>query len=103
VREENPEIEVAIVLPTFAWVGDYRAHIAGPLAYYVSCFQRAGGTPETLVAGSPPEVAEQILAYREAAGGPLSYTAEFNWPGLDRGVLAEAMALFAESVIPLVR
>ena len=29
--------------------------------------------------------------------------AEFAWPGLDRGVLAEAMALFAESVTTLVR
>jgi alkanesulfonate monooxygenase SsuD/methylene tetrahydromethanopterin reductase-like flavin-dependent oxidoreductase (luciferase family) len=102
-REENPTIELAIVLPTFAWLGDYRPLIAEPLAYYVSCFRRDGTMPDTLVAGSPEHVAERILAYREAAGGELSYTAEFAWPGLDRGVLAEAMALFGESVTTLVR
>lgn len=102
-REENPEIEVAIVLPTFAWVGDYRARIAEPFAYYVSCFEHAGDTADTLVAGDPAAVAERMLAYEEAAGGSLSYIAEFNWPGLDGGVLAEAMAVFAENVIPLVR
>lgn len=102
-REENPDIEVAIVLPTFAWEGDYRAHIREPLAYYVSCFDRAGGMPDTLVAGSPDAVAQQMLTYQEAAGGSITYTAEFCWPGLDRGVLTEAMELFTERVLPLVR
>jgi alkanesulfonate monooxygenase SsuD/methylene tetrahydromethanopterin reductase-like flavin-dependent oxidoreductase (luciferase family) len=102
-RDENPGIELAIVLPTFAWIGDYRPLIAEPLAYYVSCFRRDGTSPDTLVAGSPEHVAEHIHAYREAAGGELSYTAEFAWPGLDRGVLAEAMALFTESVTKLVK
>jgi alkanesulfonate monooxygenase SsuD/methylene tetrahydromethanopterin reductase-like flavin-dependent oxidoreductase (luciferase family) len=91
------------VLPTFAWDGDYQRYIEAPLSYYVSCFGRAGGLPETLVAGSPDKVAEQMLAYEQAAGGALSYTAEFCWPGLDRGVLAEAMTLFAERVLPLLR
>jgi len=102
-REEKADVEVAIVLPTFAWEGNYQAHIKEPLAYYVSCFGSAGDRLDGLVAGSPDEVAERMLAYLEAAGGTLSYTAEFNWPGLDRGVLAESMAIFAESVIPLVR
>ena len=102
-RAENPDVGLAIVLPTFAWEGDYQPYIQGPLAYYASCFGRVGGQPKTLVAGSPDEVAEQMLAYQQAAGGALSYTAEFCWPGLDRGVLAEAMALFAERVLPLVR
>jgi alkanesulfonate monooxygenase SsuD/methylene tetrahydromethanopterin reductase-like flavin-dependent oxidoreductase (luciferase family) len=101
-RDENPAIELAIVLPTFAWIGDYRPLIAEPLAYYVACFGRDAGVPDTLVAGSPERVAERILAYRDAAGGELAYTAEFAWPGLDRGVLAEAMALFTESVTKLV-
>jgi alkanesulfonate monooxygenase SsuD/methylene tetrahydromethanopterin reductase-like flavin-dependent oxidoreductase (luciferase family) len=102
-REENPGVELAIVLPTFAWEGDYRRHIQAPLAYYVASFDRAPGLPETLVAGSPEQVAEQMLAYEEAGGGLLSFTAEFCWPGLDRGVLTEAMALFAERVRPLVQ
>ncbi len=42
-------------------------------------------------------------AYEQAAGGGLNYTAEFCWPGLDRGVLAEAMTIFAERVMPLFR
>jgi alkanesulfonate monooxygenase SsuD/methylene tetrahydromethanopterin reductase-like flavin-dependent oxidoreductase (luciferase family) len=102
-RDENPDIELAIVLPTFAWVGDFRPLIAEPLAYYVSCFRRDGEMPDTLAAGSPEEVAERIVAYREAAGGELGYTAEFAWPGLDRAVLAESMALFTERVTTLVR
>lgn len=102
-REENPAIELAIVLPTFAWVDDYRPLIVEPLAYYVSCFRHDEAMPDTLVAGRPEHVAEQILAYRDAAGGELNYTAEFAWPGLDRGVLAEAMALFTESVTKLVQ
>jgi alkanesulfonate monooxygenase SsuD/methylene tetrahydromethanopterin reductase-like flavin-dependent oxidoreductase (luciferase family) len=102
-RAESPDLELAIVLPTFAWEGDYRRHIEAPLGYYVRCFDRAGGPPETLVAGPPERVAEQMLAYERAAGGAISFTAEFCWPGLDRGVLAEAMALFAERVLPLVR
>lgn len=102
-RDEQPDAEVSIVLPTFAWTGDYWPHIREPLAYYVSCFQHAGDTPTALVAGSPEDVASRMLSYQEAARGELSYTAEFCWPGLDRGVLAEAMALFAEEVLPLVR
>ncbi len=102
-RQENPEIEVAVVLPTFPWEGDYWRHIRAPLAYYISCFQGSGDTPDTLVAGRPDDVAERMLAYQEAAGGNLSYTAEFCWPGLDRKVLAEAMAIFADSIFPLVR
>jgi alkanesulfonate monooxygenase SsuD/methylene tetrahydromethanopterin reductase-like flavin-dependent oxidoreductase (luciferase family) len=104
-REENPDVGLAIVVPTFAWEGDYQQHIQAPLSYYANCFGRAGGggLPETLVAGSPERVAEQVLAYERAAGAGFSYTAEFCWPGLDRGVLAEAMALFAERVLPLVR
>ena len=102
-REENPEIEIAIVLPTFAWEGDFLAHVREPLSYYVSCFGRDGAIPEALVAGSPDAVAEEMLAYQEAAGGELSYTAEFCWPGLDRTILAEAMALLAEAVLPAVR
>src|SRR6266536_4456703 len=88
---------------TFECEGDYRRHIEAPRSYYVSCSGRAGGLPETLVAGSPDPVPEQMHAYEQAAGGGLNYTAEFCWPGLDRGVLAEAMTIFAERVMPLFR
>jgi alkanesulfonate monooxygenase SsuD/methylene tetrahydromethanopterin reductase-like flavin-dependent oxidoreductase (luciferase family) len=102
-RTTSITIGTGVLLPTFAWEGDYRQHIEASLSYYVSSFGRAGGLPETLIAGSPETVAEQMLAYEQAAGGALSYTAEFCWPGLDRGVLAEAMTVFAERVLPLLR
>ena len=44
-----------------------------------------------------------MLEYEKAAGGTLSFTAEFCWPGLDRSVLAEAMTVFAEQVLPVVQ
>jgi alkanesulfonate monooxygenase SsuD/methylene tetrahydromethanopterin reductase-like flavin-dependent oxidoreductase (luciferase family) len=100
-REENPEIGVAIVLPTFAWEGDYRPHVEAPFAYYASCFERPGQPVDVLVAGSPGEVADRMRAYQGAAESELSYTAEFCWPGLDRAVLREAMGIFAERVLPL--
>lgn len=102
-RDENPDVGLAIVLPTFAWLGDYRPQIREAFAYYVSCFQGTNETPEPLIAGTPEEVAGAMREYERAAGGALSFTAEFCWPGLDRAVLAEAMALFAEQVLPLVR
>lgn len=102
-REENPKVKLAIVLPTFAWDGDYARHIEGPFAYYVSCFERPGRSQPTLIAGTPEQVAARMRAYDDVAGGGLSYAAEFCWPGLDRGVLREAMALFSDRVLPLVR
>jgi alkanesulfonate monooxygenase SsuD/methylene tetrahydromethanopterin reductase-like flavin-dependent oxidoreductase (luciferase family) len=102
-RDENPDIELGIVLPTFAWDGDPWPHIREPFGYYVSCFQSAGETPESLVVGLPEDVAERMAAYEDAAGTEISFTAEFCWPGLDRGVLREAIELFGERVLPLVR
>jgi len=102
-RDENPEIAVAIVLPVFAWDGDPWPHIREPLEYYISCFQGAGDTPESLVVGRPEEVAAAMLAYEEAAGTPIHFTAEFCWPGLAPSVLSEANATFGERVLPLVR
>jgi alkanesulfonate monooxygenase SsuD/methylene tetrahydromethanopterin reductase-like flavin-dependent oxidoreductase (luciferase family) len=102
VREERADLELAIVLPTFAWEGDPTRHIRQPFSYYDSCFEDAGDRRGLLLVGGPEEVAERMLAYEEAAGQEISFTAEFCWPGLDRGVLNEAMALFAERVLPLV-
>ena len=55
------------------------------------------------VLGTPDEVAAKIRAYDEAAGGGVHFIAELVWPGLDRGLLAETLALFAERVLPQLR
>ena len=55
------------------------------------------------VLGSPGEVAEGIRAYDEAAGGGVHFVAELAWPGLERGLLAEAVQLLAERVLPQLR
>jgi alkanesulfonate monooxygenase SsuD/methylene tetrahydromethanopterin reductase-like flavin-dependent oxidoreductase (luciferase family) len=58
---------------------------------------------DSIVMGTPEQVAEQLHAFREAAGGDLHYIARLYWPGMDPGLQREAMAVFAEGVLPLVR
>jgi alkanesulfonate monooxygenase SsuD/methylene tetrahydromethanopterin reductase-like flavin-dependent oxidoreductase (luciferase family) len=58
---------------------------------------------ESIVLGTPEQVAEQISAFRDAAGGELHYIARLYWPGMDPALQREAMAVFAEQVLPLVR
>ena len=53
------------------------------------------------VLGRPQEVAERIAAFADAAGGNLHWSAELVWPGLDPGVLREAMHVLADEVRPL--
>jgi alkanesulfonate monooxygenase SsuD/methylene tetrahydromethanopterin reductase-like flavin-dependent oxidoreductase (luciferase family) len=55
------------------------------------------------VLGTPEQVAERIDAFREAAGGDLHYIARLYWPGMDPALQREAMAVFAEQVLPRVR
>jgi hypothetical protein len=42
-------------------------------------------------------------AFQEAAGGPLHYVARLYWPGMDPGLQREALHVFADGVLPLVR
>jgi hypothetical protein len=48
-------------------------------------------------------VAEHIASLRDAAGADLHFVARLYWPGMALGVQREAMAVFAERVIPLLR
>jgi alkanesulfonate monooxygenase SsuD/methylene tetrahydromethanopterin reductase-like flavin-dependent oxidoreductase (luciferase family) len=57
---------------------------------------------ETVV-GTPEEVAEGIRAYRDAAGEDLHYIAQLYWPGMPYEQQREAMRVFAERVMPLLR
>jgi alkanesulfonate monooxygenase SsuD/methylene tetrahydromethanopterin reductase-like flavin-dependent oxidoreductase (luciferase family) len=114
-----------VVLPTFAWPeGDAWERIRDPFHYFVwkyTDMERARGRtgpaplPPALgpgeeaalrgmmLLGTPDEVAEGILRYREIAGDGLHFIAEFCWPGLDPGLRREAMAVFAEEVAPNAR
>jgi len=65
--------------------------------------EREWALREAMVIGTPEQVAERILAYREAAGAEVHYVAQLYWPGLDPGLQREALAVFAEEVAPLVR
>ena len=58
---------------------------------------------QSIVLGRPDDVAEQIALIRDAAGGELHYIARLYWPGIDPAVQREAMAIFAEEVIPELR
>ncbi len=58
---------------------------------------------EQIVLGRPDEVAERIAAFADAAGGDLHYIARLYWPGMDPALQREAMAIFAEEVIPKLR
>jgi alkanesulfonate monooxygenase SsuD/methylene tetrahydromethanopterin reductase-like flavin-dependent oxidoreductase (luciferase family) len=56
---------------------------------------------ETALVGSPIEVAHSIRAYCDAAGtGNVHFIARLYWPGMDASLQREAIAVFAEQVLP---
>ena len=57
---------------------------------------------DSVLLGTPKEVAERIRAYQEAAGGDLHFIARLYYPGMDPGMQRDVMHLFAEEVAPLV-
>jgi alkanesulfonate monooxygenase SsuD/methylene tetrahydromethanopterin reductase-like flavin-dependent oxidoreductase (luciferase family) len=111
-------------LPTFAWPDADRWQLVREHHWYVTwkyedMTEARGrlGPPATvpplpahredelraqIVLGSAEEVADRLLAFQDAAGGRLHYIARLYWPGMDPGLQREAMAVFAEQVIPLV-
>jgi alkanesulfonate monooxygenase SsuD/methylene tetrahydromethanopterin reductase-like flavin-dependent oxidoreductase (luciferase family) len=115
----------SVHLPTFAWRGDdawgrVREHqwyidwkyedmeaargarppgaAAPPLPTH-----REESVRDSMVLGTPEQVAERLVALRDAAGGRLHYIARSYFPGMDPAVQRETMAVFAEEVAPLVR
>lgn len=114
----------AIVHPTFAWdEGDAWAVAREPFLYYAWKYGdmehargRTGPAPlpapdardearlrETAVVGSPEQVAGALRRYAEVVDGDLHYIAEFCWPGMDPAVQREALEIFGERVLPLLR
>ena len=57
----------------------------------------------SLILGSPAEVADTIDEYRRAVGGELIFVADLYYPGLPWDVQCRALKIFAEQVAPLVR
>ncbi len=57
----------------------------------------------SIVLGRPEQVAEQIAAFRDAAGGDVHYIARLYWPGMDPALQREAIDVFGEAVAPLLR
>jgi alkanesulfonate monooxygenase SsuD/methylene tetrahydromethanopterin reductase-like flavin-dependent oxidoreductase (luciferase family) len=113
-------------LPTFAWPdGEEGWRLVLPHHHYVwwkyedmeDARGRTGPPPpappitaereaelrDMIVCGTPAEVAEQIGALRDAAGGRLHYIARLYWPGMEAGVQRAAMRVFAEEVAPALR
>lgn len=56
-----------------------------------------------ILVGAPQEVAEGLDAFRRAAGDRIHLIARLYWPGLDPPVQREAMEVYAEDVMPLLR
>jgi alkanesulfonate monooxygenase SsuD/methylene tetrahydromethanopterin reductase-like flavin-dependent oxidoreductase (luciferase family) len=57
----------------------------------------------SILLGTPEQVAEQIRAYEEAAGGDLHFVARLYFPGMDPATQREVIHLFAEEVAPHLR
>jgi len=58
---------------------------------------------QSIIVGTPSQVAELIDEYRRAAGGDLDFIARLYYPGLSWDVQQRALRLFAEQVAPLAR
>lgn len=116
---------ISVHLPTFPWDGpgawdlirDHHRYVAWKYDDMDTARSRAGGPPappppapgeeerlrESIVMGTPGEVAGQIDEYRRAAGGDLHYIARLYFPGLPWEVQQRALRLFAEQVVPQAR
>jgi alkanesulfonate monooxygenase SsuD/methylene tetrahydromethanopterin reductase-like flavin-dependent oxidoreductase (luciferase family) len=116
---------LSVHLPTFAWNGPdawerVRAHQWYIDWKYEDMAGARGARPPgrpapplpadreaalraSMVLGTPEQVAEQLTALRDAAGGRLHYIARSYFPGMDPGVQRETLAVFAEEVAPFVR
>ncbi len=122
----SDDLVISVHLPTFAWHGadawervrDHHRYVAwkyddmdgargrtGPPSPPppMDRPREEGALREQILLGEPAEVAARISALADAAGGDLHFIARLYWPGMDPGVQREAMAIFAEEVIPELR
>lgn len=119
------DLRISVYMPTFAWRGgdawervrDHHRYVTWKYEDMEHARGRAGAPAlpppfgpgeeealrEQILVGRPEDVADQIGALRDAAGGDLHYIARLYWPGMDPAVQREAMAVFSEEVIPRLR
>jgi alkanesulfonate monooxygenase SsuD/methylene tetrahydromethanopterin reductase-like flavin-dependent oxidoreductase (luciferase family) len=115
----------SVHLPTFAWTGADAWERVREHQWYIDWKyedmenargSRPPGRPApalpahreealraSMVLGTPEQVAERLLAFREAAGGRLHFIARSYFPGMDPAVQRETLSVFAEEVAPSVR
>jgi len=58
---------------------------------------------ENGITGSPEAVAEKIRRFAKVAGGEFHYIARLYWPGMPRERQREAMHIFADTIMPMLR
>jgi alkanesulfonate monooxygenase SsuD/methylene tetrahydromethanopterin reductase-like flavin-dependent oxidoreductase (luciferase family) len=119
------EFTVSVHLPVFAWhspdawplIRDYHRYIGWKYDDMEGGWARAadpasppplGGEEESalcesIILGTPEQVAHTIDEYRRMAGGDLVFIARLYFPGLPADIQAEALRVFAKEVAPLVR
>lgn len=61
------------------------------------------GLRRNLIAGTPEEVAERILEYRDVLGEAGTYVARGHFPGLDPSAATESRRILADEVLPLIQ
>jgi alkanesulfonate monooxygenase SsuD/methylene tetrahydromethanopterin reductase-like flavin-dependent oxidoreductase (luciferase family) len=117
---------VSVHLPVFAWdspdeawelVRDYHHYIDWKYQDMADARGRAGAPApaprltqsdertlrNSIILGSPEQVASAIDEYRLAAGGDLAFVARLYFPGMPWDVQCRALRVFAEQVAPAVR
>jgi alkanesulfonate monooxygenase SsuD/methylene tetrahydromethanopterin reductase-like flavin-dependent oxidoreductase (luciferase family) len=117
---------ISVHLPVFAWDGDGDGwELVRDSHRYIAwkyddmdAARGQGGAPqppppitaaeeeplrESIICGTPRQVAERIDEYRRAAGGDLDFIARLYFPGLGWDLQQRAVQVFAEQVAPLAR
>jgi alkanesulfonate monooxygenase SsuD/methylene tetrahydromethanopterin reductase-like flavin-dependent oxidoreductase (luciferase family) len=116
---------VSLHAPTFPWKGPDAWERIVPFHRYVAwkyddmegARGRVGPPPappppspeeeaalrESIIIGTPEQVAEQVRGFEQAAGGDVHYIARLYWPGMDPAMQRAVMHLWAEEVAPLLR
>ena len=119
------DFAISVHLPVFAWdspdawelIRDSRRYIAWKYEEMESARGQtdeprlpppmtgaeADALRESIILGTPAQVASAIDEYRRAAGGDLTFIAGLYFPGLDWDLQRRALELFATEVAPLVR
>jgi alkanesulfonate monooxygenase SsuD/methylene tetrahydromethanopterin reductase-like flavin-dependent oxidoreductase (luciferase family) len=116
---------ISVHLPVFAWdspdgwglIRDHHRYIGWKYEDMDAAWRRAGepapppaltgaeeaALRESIITGTPDQVADAIDGFRQAAGGDLVFIARLYFPGLPWDIQRRALSLFAAEVAPRVR